>query len=159
MRYVIEFEGYPIKSSFVFKEVTAVNLETLEVLHFFIKSPFQRKNIQYHDQKIVRYCETFLHRIKWHAGRSYMKEFVDFIKRIPCDSQLFTKGQQKVDLLSKYCTHCTIHDLEENGCPAITKIHNVQVNTCPLSFHANSLNCSHIKAITFSKFLLKVQNE
>ncbi len=159
MKYVIEFEGYHIKNSFVFKEVTAVNLETLEVIHLFIKSPFQRKKLQYNDRKVVRFCELFLHRIKWHAGRSYMKEFIDFIKLIPSGSQLYTKGQQKVDLLRKYCSQCTVHDLEETGCPGITKIHNVQTNVCPLSFHQNSLNCSHIKAITFAKFLLKAQNE
>lgn len=159
MNYIIEFEGFQLTSFFVFKEVSIIDLSSQKITHFFLKPPFSYKRLTSSEQKTVKYCETFLHKVKWFAGNSYMKDLYSFLSTIPSSSTIYTKGKQKVDLLYKILSRCNILDLEDFECPVITKISNIGNNQCPLPFHHNILNCSYIKVISFAKHLLKQQNE
>lgn len=159
MKFIIEFEGFQLTNIFVFKEVSIINLSTKETFHFFLKSPFSRKCLFPQEQKVVQYCETFLHKIKWFAGNSRMKDLYLFLNTIPTDSTIYTKGKQKVALLCKIISWCNIQDLEDFKCPAITKLSVISEIQCPLQFHRKTLNCSFRKASLFAEYMLNYKNE
>lgn len=156
MKCVIEFEGYNIKSRFVFKEIAIHNLKTRQLHHFFIKPPFSRCLLSKTDESVVRYCENHLHRIKWNSGSVHMASVFEFLKKLPSNTILYTKGLEKVRILHKLCKGFQIKNLEDYDCPKVDEIKSAVENECPLGFHLhkNTLSCATKKSELFASFLL-----
>lgn len=153
MKFVVEFEGFQINRQFVFKELVVYNLNSSIINHFFIKPPFPRELLSATDDKVVRYCETFLHKIKWHSGNVRMKDVVQFLSSLPASCVIYTKGQNKAKLLASMFKNFDVKNLEEENCPPITKILVPPETECPLPFHLDSLNCAHLKANAFATYI------
>lgn len=150
MKFVVEFEGYQLQGRFIFKELVICNLSSSIINHFFIKPPFHRELLSASDERIVKYCEKFLHKIQWHSGSVHMKEVVQFLSNLPESCVVYTKGRNKAKLLSSMFKKFQVINLEDEGCPPITKLLLSSETECPLAFHKDTLNCAHLKAHAFS---------
>lgn len=153
MKFVIEFEGYQLKRRFVFKELVIYDLTSSTINHFFIKPPCPRELLTSSEEKTVRYCEAFLHKIKWHSGNTHLKDVIQFLNNLPEASIIYTKGRNKTNLLASMFKKFTVLNLEEENCPPITKIFVKPETECPLGFHKDSLNCAHLKANAFATYI------
>lgn len=159
MSFIVEFEGYELSSKFVFKEVCISNIHQSSDTdqHFFIKSPHSFKALSDKNKSIVRFCETYLHRIKWKDGVSTFKDFVKKLNDIPSKSTIYTKGEKKVVILESLLVDDSINvtNLEDLGCLPITKLQIALSGDCPLSLHRPTYNCAHEKVLAFKNFLNK----
>ncbi|CAL8130461.1 unnamed protein product [Orchesella dallaii] len=159
MKFVIDFEGFQLKNRFILKELAVADLNSMQIVHFFIRSPFGSINLSSSDLSVVRYCETFIHKIRWNAGKVAFKDTVEYLNSLPNESVFYAKGKQKVNFLkSILSSSMEVQDLELVECPPITRIINPPENDCPLPFHQDSLNCAHIKASAYLK-LLRAEKE
>ena len=152
MKYIIEFEGFQLQNTFVFKEVVIYCLNTKHVEHFFVRSP-PKMVLSATDQAIINYCERNLHKIKWSSGRQCMSYVKNLIKDFDVNTVVYTKGLQKSKLLQSMFKHLSVYDLEELGCPKFNKVISPNESVCPLPFHSRSVCCAHRKALAFAKFL------
>lgn len=161
MKYVVEFEGFQLAKGFVFKEISICSIDGSLGFQFFVKPPMRFERLSLKDKKIVRYCETYLHKIFWHAG--YVR-FANVKQRLQDlfskDDTLYTKGIQKTQILSDLNLGTQVINLEDIvtsfECESIT---NCEVE-CILSFHKSSVHCAHRKSIIYSQLLNQsLQNE
>jgi len=156
MKYINEIEGFNLKSQFILKEAAVLNYDSGIIQHFFIKPPYSYKRLSESDTSIVQYSQRFLHRINWRRGNAFMRTFTKLIKDLPDHSIIYTKGQQKVEILKSYKQNLNVINLEDKfDLLPITRIKNIPDNICPLHFHENLLNCAHIKVRTFYREIQK----
>jgi len=64
MNYLVDFEGFPLKSFFVIKELVIVSLDSDIKHHFVFNSP-NIEIIRPKDRKNIFYCEKYLHGVRW----------------------------------------------------------------------------------------------
>lgn len=161
MKYVVEFEGFQLAKGFVFKEISICSVDGLIGVQFFVKPPKRFEWLSPKDKKIVRYCETYLHKIFWHAGydrfSTVKQRLQDLFSK---DDTLYTKGLQKTQILHDLNLKAQVINLEDvmtsSDCESIT---DCQIE-CVLSFHKGSEHCAHRKSILFSQILnQRLQNE
>lgn len=155
MTYVIEFEGFQCEKFFAIKELAIVSEECAYVKHFVIQPPKRRRNLNTNEKKIVKFCETFLHRIHWNSGDSSWKSVCNYIQGLPQNTCVYTKGVEKQKILSDLFSNLNVINLEDIKCPPITKLIYTPSIPCPLAFHRNVLNCAHRKAGGFADFIFK----
>lgn len=166
MKYVLEFEGFHLKSCFVFKEISVLCLDNGDKHFFFIKSPrIDLNRLSSKERNSIRYCERYLHRIHWKSGRDNFMKVKQFLLGLFSNSDVvFTKGLEKVKLLKNQVGIIAkvqdINDLLTYAKAADewtldAKRHQEDINDylCPLKFHKNIIHCASIKAIVFKKYL------
>lgn len=160
MKYVIEFEGFALSKTFVFKEATIRNLNTEFRQWFWIRPPFNFQKLTNKEKRIVRYCERKIHKLSWSSGTQSFNNFCEVLKTIKDDDIVFTKGLQKANILSTLIPSLAkVYDLDDFQCPKYFKEFNSKViTTCPLEMHKDSEHCSYKKAHFFVDFI-KTYNE
>jgi len=102
MKYILEIEGFNMKSKFVLKEAAVLNFDSGIIQHFFIKPTHSYKRLSESDKSIVQDSQRFLHRINWRSVNAFMQSFTELVKDLLDHSIVDTKGQQKVEILKSY---------------------------------------------------------
>jgi len=164
MIYAVEFEGFFVKKSFVFKEICVRSVEdNITLIHFFIRSPYPFERLTRKERGIVKYCEENLHGIFWYAGHNQFKEVRHFIQEtITSDDVVYTKGNQKVDILKRQLgLACSVIDIEAERPEAYKSLAEKhpgeEEQCCPLSFHRDSVHCAVFKTLLLKNILKEVE--
>lgn len=159
MKYIVEIEGFQLQNKFVVKELVIVDVESNFRRHFFICSPYGKSKLSISDRKVVQYCETNLHKIRWNAGHTKMHTVKTYVKNVTSGSVVYTKGNQKSNIVRTICEQAScVIDLEDGDCPKVQSICEEIGTGCPLFFHSNNIHCASFKATTFKQFL-SAENE
>lgn len=165
MIYVIEFEGFLVKKSFVFKEICVRSVENnLTTIHFFLRPPFPFDKLSRKDRGIVKYCEENLHGIYWYAGHDQFKETRYYLQDlITSEDIVYTKGNQKVDILKRQLgLRCIIKDIEIEKPEALKFLAEgfkmEEEQKCPLSFHCETVHCAVLKSLLLKNILTDLGN-
>lgn len=155
MNYVVEFEGYAFSSKFIFKEVCIFNVNTEEINNLFLRSPYPRKCLSAKEKRIVNFCESNLHKIKWYSGYQKYKDFKHSLSQIGLRDKVYTKGVQKVEILQRILNpNVEVINLEDIGCENISVyMHDLNLNHCIFADHKDSDHCAYLKAQAFKIFL------
>jgi hypothetical protein len=146
--FVIDFEGYPKKNRFIFKEFSLINVATLEFKHTFIKC-----SDCYKYDRQARWLYKHYHKIPLKYGDISFTSFKKFFQTYLCSSDtiLLVKGEQKRKILSSLFNFDNIQNLEDLGCPKVQDIHNPFGNRCLFKPHnsTDEYHCSFKKAQAF----------
>lgn len=155
MKYIIEFEGFSLCKKFVFKEVSIYNIDTDQLTWLFLRSPYPFNYLCNIDKRIIRYCQTHLHRIYWRAGKQYYFELLNHLSKISEKDIVYTKGLQKANILKTLLDQAvSVVDLEDLECKNVSVyMKNIKATDCVLRFHKDSEHCSHTKALAYREFL------
>lgn len=159
MSWIIEFEGFNLSRGFVFKEVSILATDKSICRHFFLRPPCRFDRLTDKDKQIVRWCETDHHKIYWFAGKDKFSELRSYLASTLEDgSKIYTKGQQKVDILNLLGIPGLVENTENtSSLQAITQWLRVHADIvrksppCPLSFHKGNLHCAYIKAFVLAE--------
>lgn len=165
MKYVIEFEGFSLPRSFVFKEIAILGIDNHESNHFFVKPPKKFEKLSDMEKRIVRYCESNMHQVYWFAGRDKFSNVLNYLSEILVDGSIvYTKGLQKQRILQKLMYPCQVIDVESFSPESLYTREGLEglittCQPCKLSFHKENLHCAHVKAILLKDIIFHYENE
>jgi hypothetical protein len=166
MKFVLEIEGFTLERGFIFKEITLWSLTNNFESHFFIKPPFPFERLSVKDKRIVQYCENYVHKIHWSAGKDLLREVRRYLQRLLNDDgpiTVYTKGATKVNVLKVGLgLNCEIQDINKLELKSTEKWKDDialymqglgSTELCPLKFHKNHYHCTQVKAAVIAEFL------
>jgi hypothetical protein len=167
MKFVLEIEGFTLEKGFVFKELTLWSLQNNFDRHFFVKPPCPFNWLSEKDKRIVKYCEKFIHKIHWSAGRDTFLEVRSYLQRLLNDTTnsvvVYTKGESKINVFKQVLgLKCEIQDINQLELKSNQewnedlKKYMESINStefCPLKFHTNHSHCTQVKAAVIAEFL------
>jgi hypothetical protein len=163
MNWIIEFEGFALSRSFVFKELTIRSIEASYSKHFFIKSPCHFDRLIARDKRVVRWCEANLHNIHWFAGKDKFSDVILYLKsNLDQTSTVFTKGRQKVEILKGLKFPGTINNVEDLIIHPLNQLEvefDDRSSLCPLLFHKKNSHCSHAKSYALLQYFNEPKDE
>lgn len=166
MKYIVDFEGFTLSSTFVIKEFVLLQLNSGKKVHFLLNSPKVNNNfLKSKDRKNISYCENFLHGVRWGTkGQSISNLKTLLHTTLTSEDIVYIKGEEKVKIFCKQLNpSCRVRDINElltyaevskDWLTIAREQMNKKANTCPLYFHKSNPHCSSIKTDIFSRMLL-----
>ena len=159
-KYVIDVQGYSVEKSFLIKELSIVNLDSENVLHFLVKPPFNRKLLSYDDQRCVSRLQYNYHKISWDDGVfDYSEVLMNLLRATQNARVIYVKGMEKAAIIRKLTGKFTI-DLDELHCPRAIYLPTprlVNVLTCSYYSHSSSdanCKCSLLQALKYKEWII-----
>ena len=130
--FIVDFQGYPTRSKFLFKEISVYNNSNKTFRNYFCSTP-----------KLFCKTYTFLlnnhHQIPHYYGKTYYKNIFHSLERA---SIIFCKGEDKKSILEKYL-NVPIVNLETRGCPTLRELPTPQLlQRCRFEKHTDNRYCS-----------------
>ena len=131
MEYIVDVQGFkrPL-NAFTFKEIAISPLEEDAVPAVFLFEP-----PYYWDSLPVKFrCENSwltrnFHGIPWEAGEVPYADVQEvLINSLPRATKVWVKGLEKKQWLGRLVPH--VHNLEDLGCPSLTKLGNNHKKWC-----------------------------
>ena len=112
LRFAIDYQGFQIKDSFIFKEVAIINVDSGVTFHIIVKAPYDFIFLAHEVQNYVVSLENYGYKIRWDDGFMRYDEVIPFIQKLLQNAtHIFAKGYEKCKLISHICNTIVI-DLE-----------------------------------------------
>lgn len=132
MEVVIDVQGFPCGSSFIFKEIAFESLDGKICRHYVFKPPFPFESLSHKDQRKARWLSKYYHGLDWECGRVEYTLVHGFLKKLFDSSvRTFVKGNDKIRWLMPYSKKTAIFELERDYlCPSLKKLNSVYSGCC-----------------------------
>lgn len=131
---IVDVQGFKdADNNFIIKELGLANREY--TLMFLVKPPYPYKRLSKEEKKQVRWLE-FNRGINWSEGYIDYREFRRIIVPYLDKKVILAKGLEKTKWIKNMCSSSTVINLDDKGCPNISKLY---ADYCK----ETELNCVH----------------
>ena len=119
MAFVIDIEGFRLENDFIVKELALCKVEDFSSSHYTFDPPFRWNILKKKEQKTAKYCEKYLHQIRWSSRGHSIKELAKLIgDTCKKDDIIYVKGGYKRFVLVNILQdEYVVKDMDELACP------------------------------------------
>lgn len=150
--FIIDVQGfsYGNGNNFICKEIAILNVMTGATIHKMLEMPHHFNMFSKEVKNHMGWLLRNLHGLQWSSSQSdYLKyeKLSEFIKDEVKNEIVMVKGLLKKEWLNKTINNVIVN-LEDEGCPNLTKLKSVfKSNHCNQHLY-NNLNCA-LENVTF----------